>query len=124
MKPIKVEKKELLDALRTNRGLHRKIFEEAVEGFRKQAFELLELKVADIKNGRIAPVFVSVPVPVDHTTDYDRIIRMVEMDTTVGTIELEEEDFARYVMDDWDWKEQFLNTNSAYSMTARKMSKK
>jgi len=31
------------------------------------------------------------------------------------TIELMEDDFQHYVMDDWSWKEQFTTINSFYA---------
>lgn len=55
--------------------------------------------------------------PQDQTRDYDRAIRMMEMSQD-EVVELEEHDFAQYVLDDWSWKRQFLLSNSNYSATA------
>jgi hypothetical protein len=37
---------------------------------------------------------------------------------TESHVELSEQEFGQYVMDDWAWKRQFLLSNSAYSATA------
>jgi hypothetical protein len=113
----KVERNELLAVLHTNREKHRAIFEEAVEGYRKQTTEQLERCIARIKKGRLERVQINMPVPADQTREYERAIRMVEM-TSESEIELSESDFASYVMDDWDWKRQFLSTNASYSRLA------
>lgn len=113
-----LKKDSLLGYLRDNRKEHRDIFEEAVEGYKKKAVELLEAHIARIKKSSLERVSVSIPVPVDHTRDYDRVISMIE-NTEDDVIELEEHEYAQYVLDDWAWQREFLSTNSAYSSMAR-----
>ena len=117
MNDVKVKKAEALEILRKNREEHRKIFLEALDGYKKQAIELLEKHIQAIKAGRVARVRVSIPEPEDYTRKYDRAIRMLEMSVD-DIIELDEETFAQFVMDDWDWKRQFLSTNARYSASA------
>jgi len=118
MNAIKVHKAELLQTLTTNRGAHHQIFLEAVAGYKKQAEEMLESRLDLIRRGKMLPIAWSLPLPIDHIKDYDRIIRMVEMDRSGEIIELTEQDFSQYVMDDWAWKTQFLTANSLYSKVA------
>jgi hypothetical protein len=117
MNDVKVKKSEALEILRKNREAHHKIFAEALDGYKKQAIELLEKHIQAIKAGRVARVRVSIPEPEDYTRKYDRAIRMLEMSVD-DIIELDEETFAQFVMDDWDWKRQFLSTNARYSASA------
>lgn len=119
MKTITVKKIDLMGRVEKNRSVHRKIFEEAVEGYKKQAIKLLEDHIERIKNGKVEEVFVRLPQPEDHTTDYDRILEMLAMHIE-DEIAIDEDAFASYVMDDWSWKRQFLATNSAYSATAKR----
>jgi hypothetical protein len=114
MKTVKVNKSALLSAVSENRDGHRKIFEEAVAGYKAEATRLLEGHLARIKDGKLVAVFVQLPVPLDHTRDYDRVLRMVNMSVD-PEIELTEQDFAQYVMDDWMWKREFLNTAVTYN---------
>lgn len=114
----RIEKKRLLEILAKNRAAHRGIFEEAVEGYRKKAIDTLEKNLKLLKNNkrhRLLNLYLQVPE--DHTRDYTRAIKMVEM-TTDTEIVLPEQDFKSYVMDDWSWGNQFYTSNSMYSKTA------
>jgi Asp-tRNA(Asn)/Glu-tRNA(Gln) amidotransferase A subunit family amidase len=117
MKNVKVKKSEALEILKKNREDHRKIFLEALEGYKKQAVELLEKHIKGIKAGRVASVRVQIPEPQDYTREYDRAIKMLEMSVD-DIVELDEDTFAQFVMDDWDWKRQFLSSNAPYSASA------
>jgi hypothetical protein len=114
MHTIKVKKTELLDVLRKNREAHRDIFEKACVGYRKVAVEELERSLADARAGRKIRQNLALIEPMDQTKDYDRAIRMLEM-SIEDTIELDEQQFAQYVQDDWRWKEQFTASNSRYT---------
>jgi hypothetical protein len=116
MEKITVRKDELLEKLRANRADHRRIFEEALDGFRRDAVAELERRIADIRNNKREDVQVFRSVPKDHTSSYDRAIAMIEM-SVADTIVLSEADFARYVMDDWGWQRAFV-ANSYGSQTA------
>ena len=117
MREVTVDKAQLIGKVQNNRDDHRKIFEEAVEGYKKEGVRLLEEHIERIKKGKLERVYVSLPEPEDHTSDYDRVLKMLEMHTG-HEVTIDEDSFASYVMDDWSWKRQFLQTNSAYSVTA------
>lgn len=117
MENVKVDKKAALTELRKNRDAHRAIFLEALAGYKAQALEILEKHIADIKEGKIHRVSVSLPQPEEHTKDYDKAIKMLEMSVD-KTIEIDEQSFTCYIMDDWSWKRQFLTSNSSYSNMA------
>lgn len=117
MESVKVKRDELVTIMTENRDRHREIFEEAVEGYRTEAVRLLEEHIDRIKNGSLIRVAVSIPMPEDHTSDYDRVIKMATMSVD-DQLELTDLDFTYYVMDNWHWKRQWLTTNSAYSPTA------
>ena len=121
MKDITMKKSVLLDKLRENQRAHKAIFDEAVDGYKKQALALLEEHLKRIRDGKMIEVAVHLPVPENHTRDYDRVIAMMELDIA-ETVVLSEGDFAQYVLDDWKWKRQFLESSKAYSLTAARMS--
>jgi hypothetical protein len=114
---ITVNKDELLAKLEENRNDHRRIFEEALEGFAQQAERELSARIDDLRNGIRRDIVIRKPVPTDHTADYNRAIAMIKM-SLGDTITLEEHDFAQYVMDDWGWQGQFLS-NTYGSSTAQ-----
>lgn len=117
MQKVMVKKPELVAAVEKNRAGHRKIFEEALDGYKAKQVELLEAQLKRLRAGKRLTMSYYLPVPEDHTKDYDRVLRMLEM-SLLDVVEISQEDFAKYVMDDWEWRRQFLASNSAYSSTA------
>ena len=117
MQRIKVEKSKLVRILQKNRDAHHDIFIEAQKGFRKAVIEALEMRLKQARDGKRIEQYLNLPEPVDRTRDYDRVISMLKMDLT-DTVELSETDYSQYVLDDWEWKRQFLGTNRAYSVMA------
>ena len=113
MKNVKVQKSELIEKLKENRSNHRAIFEKALKGYRKKAIEVLDAALLDAKEGRHINTYIKLTEPIDQRKDYDRAIAMLEMSID-EEIEVTESEFAQYVLDDWDWKQQFMFTNSAY----------
>jgi hypothetical protein len=112
MKPI-VKRSELLEILKKNREAHHEVFLKAVEGYQAEALKRLQAKIKAIKANKLVKMFISLPIPEDKTNDYDRVIKMMEMDTR-SEIELTEQEFACYVMDSWDWKQQWTTSNYTY----------
>lgn len=117
MQTVKIKKDELLGIVRTNREQHRAIFLEAQVGFRAQAVAELDNMLERAKAGGRIPRSWSLLAPIDQTKEYDRVLKMLEMSVD-DVIELSQIDFARYVMDDWEWREQFLASNARYSKMA------
>jgi hypothetical protein len=109
-----ISKVELLDVIKGNKDKHRDIFLKAIIGYREEALRLLEKMIEKLKSGKTIDQFINLPVPVDHTPEYNRAIKMIEMDVR-GEIELEEEEFAQFVMDDWQWKREWIGTVSNYT---------
>ena len=117
MQRVRLKKDKLLDKVRANRSEHREIFEEALEGYRKEVVRLLEERLADAKQGKRFDHFIALVEPMDQTKEYDRIITMLEMSAD-EYVELSQSEFAQYVMDDWGWMDQFINSNASYSAKA------
>lgn len=113
MRTVTVNKEDFLTRVRENRDNHRAVFEEALEGYRKRLMLELEHRVCDVKRGRVINQYIGLPEPEDHTDDYDRILTMVEMSID-GTVDLSENEFAMYVMDQWDWKQSFTESTYRY----------
>jgi hypothetical protein len=53
------------------------------------------------------------PEPVDHTSDYDRVIAMLNMSVD-SEIELDEDQFECFVLDQWGWSAKAMHTNMSY----------
>lgn len=122
---MKVEAKasEVLQGLMDNRKEHIKIVAEAKEGYLKRVEEELTKTLADVRAGKMKPtesIRINLTPPVDHTKVYDRAIKMMEMETR-NVIELTQEQVGCLMMDEWEWKDDFIGSNALYSARARDM---
>ena len=109
-----VSKDRLLAILEDNRSAHRSIFEQALEAYKSQALAGFEKRIERIRAGKDFDIHLRLPVPEDHTDDYDRIIRMVNL-SVEENIALSESDIAKYVMDDWQWKQAWITNTASYT---------
>jgi hypothetical protein len=114
MAGVTVKKAELLDALLRNRSEHRALFLEAQNGYREDAIRELDAMLAEARSGKAIRRAVALVEPKDHTRDYDRVIKMLEM-CTKDEVFIDESEFAQYVQDDWGWKNDFVGTASNYT---------
>jgi hypothetical protein len=119
MRASKVKKAELLAAVKQNREGHRQEFLTAQEGWRKLYIEELDRQLAAARDGKQFKQIISFPAPEDHTKDYDRVIRQLEMEQE-EVLEIFEDEFAKFVMDDWAWKAQWGASTAAYMAEARR----
>lgn len=116
IKNVKVKVVDLLEKLQENRAKHRGIFERAQVGYREKVIEVLDKMLADARANKRIVTAIELPEPVDRTSDYDQAILMLSM-TTDEEIELDARTFQQLVMDQWDWKEFFIASNSHYTAT-------
>lgn len=125
MKSVTVRKADLLETLRKNREAHLAIYLEALEGYYKEAFKLLQDQYEELLDAhtkkRLVAIAVYLGQPQNHTKDYDAAIAMLEWSTD-ETVEVEQKSFRAYVLDEWDWRGNFLMANAQYSATALSMS--
>lgn len=93
---------ELLKIVQENKIRHGTMRTEALEGYCKDAAAACEKAVESLRAGKANTVNIRMHPPEDHTKDYERAIKMIEM-TQQEQIELNEHDFATLVLDEWDW---------------------
>lgn len=113
MKNVTVKKDELRAIIQTNRDAHRDIFEQAVKLYNRRLLEALEKRVERVRNGVKVDHYIRLPIPEDHTKDYDRILAQLDMEIA-DTVVIPDTEFAQYVMDDWSWKESFASNSASY----------
>ena len=122
MRNVVVNKGELLEVLEKNRQIHLKEFNEALIGYRaalnkafKNALKALK-KTTDndlVKFDRYEN-FNDLPVPENHTKEYDLAIRMLQS-SVEDKIELSKQEFDQYYFDEWTWSASAKLSNSTYS---------
>lgn len=136
---MEFSRSELIEKLKQNREAHKAEFAEAMKGYYLEVVEEAEKLIdslTDVKNlaerGELPEseampgqkvdfdknFYLRAQKPISYETDYDRAITMLEMSKS-DMIDLGEEGFARYVMDEWEWKDSFSATNSLYLSKTR-----
>lgn len=108
-----ISKDELFAVLVENHERHRETFLKAQEGYRRRVIEELDRRLADVRAGRKIDLAFRMPVPEDHTEDYEREMRMLKMETRT-IITLSAHEFDCFVMDNWGWKASFTTSNAPY----------
>ena len=111
---INAKTKDVLEALIGNRTKHREIVIEAREGYAKRAVEVLKAELKRLETSKNALVMFSLQPPQDHTKVYDTAIEMMRMHQD-ETVVLDSGQVRNLMMDEWDWKTNFLVANSMYS---------
>ena len=117
MNAVKVKRQELLTKVRANREAHRSLFLKAQEGYRKLVIEELDKMLADARAGRRISRSINLAEPTDHTSDYERVIMMLEMSVD-DTIVLDASEFDQYVRDVWTWSYQTTPMLMSYAAGA------
>jgi hypothetical protein len=139
-----VPKKRLLETLKLNREKHQRDYEESLAGYKTLAAERLEklkaqamkdlkknfdalaekIQTADFTDPEerlpntvtlLSAMSFHLKVPENHSRAYDVAIAQAEWETK-DTIELTQRQFQCFVLDDWDWREEFQHINKAYSI--------
>ena len=122
MDTITVGKAELLETLRVNRDNHKAEYDKAVEVYTERFVQNAKDYAKDaVKRAARGEKFASLawlPVPEEHTEDFDRAIQMLEWHQG-ETIELSTYDFAQYVQGDWGWAKSFTTNTLSYSSQKR-----
>ena len=118
MHTVKVKRKTLLATVQENRAKHRDTFLDAQAGYRDDMIVLLDTMLEDTRQGKKILRAVSIPEPTDHTEDYDRAIKMLEM-CVDDHLYIDSSMFNHLVMDDWGWKREWEATTSNYSNKSR-----
>jgi len=114
----KVNKTELLEVLEKNLATHIADVQEAL-ALRQDVMLAYFLDEADKLQADAdyqPKESVNFPAPSDNSKDYNKAIKMVEM-TQDLVITLNEKQFDRLVMDEWDWKDSLIATSSLYGKT-------
>jgi hypothetical protein len=112
----KVKIETLLGYLRDNRANHAAIVEKAQAKFREKAIARLEEMLTLAKNGEPVDVKVGLVVPTCHIREYDTAIGLLAMTQEAGEefVEIDSDEYERFVMDRWEWVERFTTSNRAY----------
>ena len=108
-----VKKDWLVSKLAENRDNHRARFEKALSAFRDLAIKRFENNIKNVRAGKPVPLYLDLVQPQDQTQDYNRVLGMLGVMES-DTVELSEDDYSKFVMDNWQWKLDFIGSTAAY----------
>jgi methyl-accepting chemotaxis protein len=136
---ITVDKKELIDIIKENKKTHIKGYKEAVSAYKGKATEEITKLVEELRKGTkdalkelgehqakvddgsidasfsisLPSVYLSLVTPINNSDNYDKIIRMFEMEVA-DKVELSQQEFNEYVHDETQFALEAMVSNSTY----------
>lgn len=113
MNSVTVKKAELLATLQENRASHRETFEKAQVIYREQMISELDRAITEAREGRAIKRAFALPVPEDHTDDFDTVIQMLRWEVE-DEVELQYQEFRQYVLNEWGWARTFAANTQSY----------
>ena len=113
----KVKIETLLGHLRKNRDNHVAIVEEAQASFRELAIARLDTMLAEARANKKIATHLGLDVPSVHTDAFDNAIGLLTMTMEAGEtiIEIDADEYERFVRNNWEWTHEFVASNKRYS---------
>ena len=122
MKTIRIKKLQLKEKLEENLKLHDDVYNEALDAYWDEVSRDLnhwvksakrEIKERDITHGGIR-ININIDAPENHSRAYENAIQQLEYEVN-DIVELDQREFNSYVLNQWDWVDSFVMSNSKYS---------
>lgn len=112
---------ELLGTLKDNMRTHVSEYEASMKGYRTAYISAMKNAVRTAEKGGDCDTrpTSSMMQPQSHEDDYKRAISMVSAVDGDHPVTLNEQDYARLVMDEWDWKHEHVFHNQRYTGNVR-----
>lgn len=113
MRNINISKERLLTKLRENKQAHEEAFHEASEAFYKKFSQELDAIAEHVASGELnyqqaMKALQSETPPQGFCDEYEREIQMLEYEEQNTTVSITPEEFSRFVLDEWGWKQGFV----------------
>jgi hypothetical protein len=117
MKDVVIKKTELLDILKKNLAMHKDLYDSAAAAFREKYMAELNKMLLKSAESNDFQMSVNLQKPENREDDYEVAIRMLEVECR-DEVTLEEQEFAKYVLNKWHWIHTFyssFSSNTGYS---------
>lgn len=127
IKTVTVNREKLLHTLKDNLTIHKEVYEEAMKGYEgAKITKMVDLSTAasqatreNTSSNRKAvheayTAYAHLSRPQDQSESYELAIEIMKWETE-EKIELNINDFQCYVRDNWNWKDAFRGSVSAYA---------
>lgn len=114
MRSVKVKCDELKTRLVVNRDFHIDDYLEMMEYYEIDVERLANELLERVKNRDYSLMTVVATKPESYESDYNAVIEMLEMSVD-DEIELSNQEFKQYVMNEWNWKGGFDMLKTVYN---------
>lgn len=108
-----VSKTSLIETLKKNKTEHTDAYQKAIIKYRDKALEWFTQNIEIVRNGGQIEHYLRIPVPEEHTEDFDRAIEGLEWHSG-DEINLTESQFEQLVRNKWGWHNTFTANTSSY----------
>ena len=100
---VRLDKDPLVERLKKNRDKHQEEYAEIVDGWKGEVILKMKKYLKQAQEENRFRLVIGLDKPVNHTEDYDHIIRMLEASVD-DVIILTSREFRQYHEDEWHWK--------------------
>ena len=118
MDSVTVNKADLIAKITEERDKHKALYDEAVivytERFVAEAQRYAEEAIKRAARKQGFRQYTWLPVPEEHTEDFDRALQMLEWELS-DTVTLDESDFRTLVQNQWGWMRNFTANTTSYT---------
>ena len=112
---ITVRKDELIAKIKENKELHIQEYEKAVVAYKEEALKQLAKQTERVEEGALDAKLELVE-PVNNAENYDKVVSMFEWEVN-DEVELTQDEFKEYVLDENDFAERAKMSNAYYLST-------
>ena len=110
MENVHIEKEKLLEILEKNAKLHKDVYKETKEIYKKNFISATKEILANAKSNKFKiDNLTMLSEPKNHVQDYEAAIQMIELDSR-DVIVLSHKESCQYVLNKWDWFSSFRST--------------
>lgn len=121
MDEVEIKKDQLISVLKKNRDEHKRLYDEAVEGYKEAILKKVGEAYRDLKSGKLISMNeYSLPVPPSHVAEYEDALEMLEL-SVYDTVTLTKREFRQYVQDKWDWSHDNSTLMTYSSLRSNKL---
>ncbi len=99
--------------IQANRDKHAIDYEKMVADYKHKMTDVLNGKLAKLKAGDMVSPDIQILPPFNYLDEYDQALGMLSA-TTDTTIALDNDEWHRYMLDNWPSKNRFMNISNSY----------
>lgn len=115
---MKIKKEDLITRLKSNLVKHEKDYKKAMKGWQRKVAQTatklaFAAKKGTLKDTKLVHELNRLQQPKDMRESYKKTISMIKH-SVENIVQLDEFDFTRFMQDDWDWKADWLTSNTGY----------